>query len=127
MLRVRIRYSHSLALPLIRPFGPPSPRKRGEGTPCPSPSPKNPVHEPFRPQGLAAPEAFAVEPEAAALRILGAEIVARRRVGAAPPRGGDAFRAFDRRDIVQDAPPAEAQWRPVGHFGDGLDRLGTDE
>src|SRR6516165_7774114 len=59
--------------------------------------------------------------------ILGAKIVARRRVGTAPPGGGDAFGALDRGDVVQDAPPAEAQRRPVGHFGDRLDRLGTDE
>ena len=28
---------------------------------------------------------------------------------------------------MQDAPPAEAQGRPVGHFCDRLDRLGTNE
>ena len=28
---------------------------------------------------------------------------------------------------MQDAPPAEAQGGPVGHFGERLDRLGTDE
>ncbi len=31
-------------------------------------SPEHPVHEPFRPRRLAAPEAFAIEPEAAALQ-----------------------------------------------------------
>ena len=48
-------------------------------------SSEHPVQEPSRPRGLAAPEAFAIEPEAAAFGILGAEIVARRRVGAPPP------------------------------------------
>ena len=53
-------------------------------------------------------EPFAIEPEAAALRILGAEIVARRRVRAPPPGRGDALRPLDGGDVVQDAPPAEA-------------------
>jgi len=90
-------------------------------------SPKQPVHKPFRLAGLPAPQALAIEPEAAPFRILGAEIVARRRSGAPPPGRGDALRPLDCRDIVQDSPPAETQRRPIGHFGQGLDRLRASE
>src|SRR5882724_12735773 len=89
--------------------------------------PKEPMHKPFRLHRLATPEALAIKPEASAFRILGAEIVARRHAGVAPPGRGDALRALDGRDIMQNAPPAETQRRPVGHFGQGLDRLRASE
>src|SRR5260370_25032851 len=89
--------------------------------------PKQAVHKPFRPHRLATPQALAIEPEAAAFGILGAEIVARRRSRMSPPGRGDALRALDGRDIMQDAPPAEAQREPIGHFGERLDRLRASE
>ena len=41
----------------------------------------------------------------------------------APPSALDALGAFGGDHLVQRAPPAEAQRRPVRHFGDRLDRL----
>ena len=86
-------------------------------------SPEQAMHKPFRLGRLAAPQALAIKPETAPFPILGAEIVARRRSRVAPPGRGDAFRPLDGGDIMQDSPPAEAQRRPVGHFGERLDRL----
>ena len=51
---------------------------------------EHPVQEPFRAHCLASVETLAVEPEAMALRILGAEIIAGRRILPPPPFGGDA-------------------------------------
>src|SRR4029078_5553111 len=76
-------------------------------------SPEQPMHEPFRPRRFTAPQALAIEPEAAPSRILGAEIIARRHGLASPPGRGDALRPLDGGDIVQDSPPAEPQRRPV--------------
>src|SRR3984957_14651377 len=78
-------------------------------------SPKQAVHKPFRPHRLATPQALAIKPEASAFRILGAEIVARRRSRVSPPGRGDALRPLNGRDIMQDAPPAETERRPVRH------------
>jgi len=49
------------------------------------------VQEPFRADRFAPVQPFAVQPEAAPLRILGAEIIAGQRVRASPPFGGDAL------------------------------------
>src|ERR1700722_10209794 len=89
--------------------------------------PKQAVHKPFRPHRLATPQALAIEPEAAAFGILGAEIVARRRSRVSPPGRGDALRPLDGRDIMQDSPPAETQRRAIRHFGERLDRLRAGE
>jgi hypothetical protein len=89
--------------------------------------PKQAVHKPFRPHRLATPQALAIKPEASAFRILGAEIVARRRSRVSPPGRGDALRPLNGRDIMQDAPPAEAQRGAIGHFSQGLDRLRAGE
>ena len=88
---------------------------------------EQPMQEPFRADGLAPVEPLAIEPEAAALRIFGAEIIAGQRIRAPPPFGGDAFGAFDGGDLVEDAAPFEAQGRPVGDFGDRFDQFGPFE
>src|SRR5579883_2833824 len=101
--------------------------KRGARRIMAAASSEQPVHVPSRPPGLATVEAFAIEPEAAAFRILGAEIIAGRPVRPAPPFGGDALGALDGGNLVHGAPPFEAQGRSVRNFGDRLDRLGAFE
>src|SRR5450432_2012685 len=56
------------------------------------------LHEPAH--ALASIKPLAVEPEAAALFVFGAEIIARQRGFAPPPFGRDALGAFDGGDFV---------------------------
>ena len=69
------------------------------------------------------------QPEASALGILDAIIIARRRLrseklGIEPrPIRRDAFRSFGAQDVVQFFPPAEARRRPIRRQSQNFDRL----
>src|SRR5215472_5181790 len=99
---------------------------------------KQTVHEPARRRGLAAKEAFAVEPEAAPDGVLDQVVIARGphptlprkrgrgREGAAPPFGADAFRPLRAGDLVGHAAPGKPPRRAVGdERHDVLSRLGA--
>ncbi len=47
--------------------------------------------------------------------------------GADPPLGGNAFGAFGLDDTAGDAAPGETQRRAIGHFGQRLDRLRSQQ
>src|SRR5690348_2443351 len=99
-----------------------SPRTPGEATPrCSvrSASREQPVQVPARLDRVAI-ETEAEQPEAQAVTVLDAEIVARRAV-LAPPGADDALGPLGRHHVVQRAAPAEAQRRAVRHRGQGLD------
>src|SRR5262252_8468259 len=121
----------------------PAPRREyhshGGGEPCHTPAyrlPWSPVwagmtysceHSVYEPLwGVTLPvKAGAVEPEAAALRILYEVVVACVFARAAPPLGRDALRTLSFGYLMQHAAPAEMPRRSVGHDRQHVGRLGT--
>src|SRR6185295_10183295 len=74
-------------------------------------------------------DAFAINPEAAAVLILD-NIVIARTLGpgaAVPPFGRDTFRAFHAQDAMGDAPPGESQRRTIGNLGHDVNFFRTVE
>ena len=65
----------------------------------------------------------------AAALVLDDVVVARRLciAVAPPPFRGDALRPFDPQHAMRHAPPDEAKWRTVGHFGHDGNLLGAIE
>src|SRR6516225_7892115 len=88
---------------------------------------KQTVHEPARRCGLAAEEAFAVEPEAAADGVFDQIVIARGFLLAMPPPfGADALGPLGAGDLVGHAAPGKPPRRAVGdERHDVLSRLGA--
>jgi hypothetical protein len=83
------------------------------------------MHEPSGCRSiLAAIEAMAIEPEAAAVRIFHDIIVAFRFAGAPPPLRRDAFGALRRCHLMRDAPPAKLSRRPFRYERDDFGGFG---
>src|SRR5262249_55336249 len=85
---------------------------------------KHPVYEPLWCCTLPV-KALAVEPEAAALRILDEVVVACAFGRVAPPFGSDALRTLGLGYLMQHPTPAEMPRRSVGHDCQHVSWLGT--
>lgn len=86
---------------------------------------KQTMQEPARRAGFTVVEAIAIKPEAAAILIFDAIIIAcRRAFRRAPPFRCNALWPIGAYHRMQHAPPSKADRRPIWHFCENLDPFG---